>query len=44
MIMAALLVWAWGPVEKEKKRLALLLGAIAYLKGHGLCGASVIGA
>jgi hypothetical protein len=30
--------------EKKKKRLAPLLGAIAYLKGHSLCGAGVIGA
>jgi hypothetical protein len=31
-------------VDKEKKRLAPLLGTIAYLKGHGHCGAGVIGA
>jgi hypothetical protein len=31
-----------GLVDKEKKRLAPLLGAIAYVKGHSLCGASVI--
>jgi hypothetical protein len=29
-------------MDKEKKRLAPLLGAIAHLKGHGLCGAGVI--
>lgn len=42
--MAALQVWSWGPVDKERKRLASLLGAIAYLNGHDLCGAGVIGA
>jgi hypothetical protein len=31
-------------VDKEKKRLASLLGAIAYLRGHGLYAAGVIGA
>jgi hypothetical protein len=31
-------------MDKEKKRLAPLLGAIAHLKGHGLCGAGIIGA
>jgi hypothetical protein len=34
----ALPVWSWGLVDKKKKRLAPLLSAIAYLKGHGLCG------
>jgi hypothetical protein len=43
-IKAALLAWSWGPMDKEKKRVALLLGAITYLKGHGLCGVGVIGA
>jgi hypothetical protein len=33
-----------GPVDKEKKRLAPLLGIIAYLKGHGPCGTGIIGA
>jgi hypothetical protein len=33
-----------GPRDKQKKRLAPLLGAIAYLKGHGLYDAGVIGA
>jgi hypothetical protein len=36
--------WAWGLVEKEKKRLADLLEAIALLKHHGLQGTSVVGA
>jgi hypothetical protein len=31
-------------VDKEKKRLAPLLGAIAYLKGHSLDDADVSGA
>jgi hypothetical protein len=31
-------------VDKEKKRLTPLLGAIAFLKGHGLYSASIIGA
>jgi hypothetical protein len=31
-------------VDKERKRLVPLLGAIAYLKGHDLYGAGVIGA
>jgi hypothetical protein len=31
-------------VEREKKRLASLLGAIMHLKGHGPCGTGVIGA
>jgi hypothetical protein len=43
-IVATPLVWAWGAVNKEKKRLTLLLGAIAYLNGHGLCGTNIIGA
>jgi hypothetical protein len=43
-IVAAPSVWSWGPVDKEKKRLAPLLGTIAYLKGHDLCDADVIGA
>jgi hypothetical protein len=41
-IVAALPVWSWGPMDKEKKRHALLLGAIAHLKGHGHCGADII--
>jgi hypothetical protein len=36
--VAASPVWVWGPVDKEKMRLTLLLGAIAYLKGHDICG------
>jgi hypothetical protein len=44
MIMVAPPVWTWGPLDKEKKRLAPLMGAIAYLKGHGLCSAGIIGA
>jgi hypothetical protein len=43
-IVEASPVWSWEPVDKEKKRLAPLLGAIAYLKDHGLYGAGVIGA
>jgi hypothetical protein len=43
-IVTALPVWSWGPVDKEKKRLTPFLGAIAYLKGHGFCGACIIGA
>jgi hypothetical protein len=31
-------------MDKMKKRLARLLAAIAYLKGHTICGASVVGA
>ena len=34
--------WPWGPPIKEKKRMHDLLGAIVFLKTHGLCGASVI--
>jgi hypothetical protein len=41
-IVAALPAWSWGPGDKEKKRLALLLGAIVHLKGHGLCGVGLI--
>ncbi|RLN39335.1 uncharacterized protein C2845_PM01G05450 [Panicum miliaceum] len=37
-------VWAYGPVEKEKKRISSLLRAIEYLKTKGLTGAGVIGA
>jgi hypothetical protein len=37
-IVAASPVWMWGPMDKEKKRLTLFLGAIAYLKGHDICG------
>jgi hypothetical protein len=33
-----------GPVDKEKKRLTPLLGAIAYLEGHSLSDAGIIGA
>jgi hypothetical protein len=40
--LAAPPLWSWGPVEK-KKRLAPLLGAIAYLKGPSLCDTGVIG-
>jgi hypothetical protein len=43
-IVAAPPVWSWRPVEKKKKSLALLLGAIAYLKGHSLYGVGVTGA
>ena len=35
--------WPWGPPIKEKKRMRDLLEAIAFLKTHGLRGASVIG-
>jgi hypothetical protein len=41
-IVAAPPMWSWGPMDKEKKRLAPLLGAIAYPKGYGLYGASVV--
>jgi hypothetical protein len=34
--------WVWGPVEKEKKRLADLLEAIMLLKPHGLHGTSIV--
>ena len=34
--------WLWGPPIKEKKRMRDLLVAIAFLKTHDLCGASVI--
>jgi len=37
------LSWLWGPLIKEKKRMHDLLEAIAFLKTHGLHGASVIG-
>ncbi|XP_025827310.1 uncharacterized protein LOC112902446 [Panicum hallii] len=37
-------MWLWGPVDKEKKRLVLLLGSIAHLKRRGLCCFGVIGA
>jgi hypothetical protein len=43
MFEEALQVWVWDPVEKEKKRLADLLGAIALLKDNGLCGIGVVG-
>jgi hypothetical protein len=42
--VAALPVWLWGPIKKEKKRIIPLHGAIAYLKGHGLYSTGVIGA
>jgi hypothetical protein len=35
--------WSWGPVDKEKKRVAPLMSTIVHLKGHGLHGAGVIG-
>jgi hypothetical protein len=41
-IMVAPLVWSWWHVDKERKRLTLLLGTIVHLKGHGLYGTSVI--
>jgi len=37
-------VWSWGPPKKEKKRMHDILDTIAFLKSHGLRGASVIGA
>nr|TKW07288.1 hypothetical protein SEVIR_7G301209v2 [Setaria viridis] len=37
-------VWAYGPVDKEKKRIFDLLQAIERLKRSGLTGAGVIGA
>jgi hypothetical protein len=43
-IAAAPPAWLRGPVDKEKKRFAPLLGAITYVKVRGLCGAGVIGA
>ena len=42
LIEEAPLVWGWGPLEKEKKRLHDLLDAIALLKNHGLHGGGVI--
>jgi hypothetical protein len=36
-------MWMYGPLEKDKKWLSNLLGAIGLLKECGLCGASVIG-
>ncbi|XP_072151143.1 uncharacterized protein [Setaria viridis] len=43
-IDAAPEVWAYGPVEKKKKRFSDLLQAIEQLKRNGLTGAGVIGA
>jgi hypothetical protein len=43
MITAAPPAWSWGPMDKEKKRLAPLLSAFVHLKGHGLCGVGIIG-
>ena len=34
--------WPRGPPIKEKKKMHDLLKAIAFLKTHGLCGASII--
>jgi hypothetical protein len=44
MFEAASPTCSWGPVDKKKKRLAPLLGAIVNLKRHDLCSISVIGA
>ena len=43
LIEEVLLVWSWGPPEKEK-RMCDILDAIMFLKNHSLCGAGVIGA
>ena len=36
-------VWAWGPVEEEKKRLGHLLNGIVEQKEKGLDGVGVVG-
>ena len=42
LIKEAPQVWSWGSPEKEKKRMSNILDTIAFLKSHGLRGASVI--
>ena len=42
LIEEAPVVWSWGPLKKEKKRMRNILDAIVFLKNHDLCGASVI--
>jgi hypothetical protein len=42
--MAAPPVWSWDLGTRRRKGSPRLLGAIAYLKGHGLYDTDVIGA
>jgi len=42
LIEEAVLVWSWGPPEKEKRSLCDLLDAIVFLQDHGLHGVGVI--